>query len=350
MSIAQNKLVYEDCKRACIDIDSFSTLKNNTVLVTGGTGFVGKWISEMISYINENESYNINLYLLGRDISNFRNQVPHLAEKKFIKLIEQDVRYIHSIPDEVNFIIHAAGTPDSRFHVSEPLKTIETIYKGTQSLLDAATRLSSLKKIICLSSHQVYGKNESRQRMTENFLGILSPISANNCYEESKRISETLCSYYRNYLKLPILILRPFAFLGPYQSLEKPWAINSFIRDSILGGPIRILGNGLTERSYLYAGDMAYWILKSLVAGNIGEVYNLGSNKPISLNDLAFKIQGQFQTNIEIISKSAKEIYDSSSFIVPDTEKTTTELGVKENFNVDYSIERTIKWNNLANL
>ena len=198
-----------------------------------------------------------------------------------------------------------------------------------------------------LSSHQVYGKNETKQLLTENSFGSFEALNVSNCYAESKRIAETLCSYYKNNLRLPIIILRPFAFIGPYQDIEKPWAINSFIRDAILGGPIRILGNGMTERSYLYASDMAYCILKSLIDGKIGEIYNLGSNIPISLNDLAFKIKNHSPSEIEVLSKSSKENYLSVSKLVPNTDKINKEFNFKEIFTIDEAISRTILWNKL---
>lgn len=347
MSLAKNKVVFEDCKKSCAEIKCFSVLDNQSIFVTGGTGFMGKWIAEMVSYINEIRAINIKLYLLGRDVSKFKEEVPHLANKKFITLVEQDVRYLHDLPTDVNYIIHAAGSPDNREHISQPLKTIETFYKGTQSVMDAATRLPDLRKIVHLSSHQIYGRNENDKLISENFTGIFEPIYVSNSYAESKRISETLCSYYRNFFKLPILILRPFAFIGPYQDLEKPWAINNFIRDGILGGPIRILGNGLTERSYLYASDMAFWILKSLIDGKVGENYNLGSNYSISLNDLAIKIQHQLDSEIEILFKSSKECYSNLSRLVPNTNKITKDLNVFESFDIGDAIDRTILWNKL---
>ena len=347
MSLAKNKIVFDDCKKSCVEIESFTVLNNQSILITGGTGFIGKWISEMVSYINFTNNLNIKLYLLGRDIVKFKEEVPHLAEKSFINLIEQDVRYLHDLPSDINYVIHAAGTPDNREHVSDPLKTIETFYKGTQSLLDAASRIQHLKRIVHLSSHQVYGKNETGQLITENSFGSFEALNTSNCYAESKRIAESLCSCYKNNLRLPIIILRPFAFIGPYQDIEKPWAINSFIRDAILGGPIRIIGNGLTERSYLYASDMAYCILKSLIEGKIGEVYNLGSNTPISLNELAIKIQNHSTSKMEILSRSSKENYLSVSKLVPNTDKINKELHFKEIFTIDEAIDRTILWNRL---
>jgi nucleoside-diphosphate-sugar epimerase len=347
MDSSQNKLVFEDCLKSCIDIECLSKLENQSIFVTGGTGFIGKWLAEMISYINETSGFNIKLYLMGTDVRRFQNEMPHLSEKSFITLIEEDIRNLKSFPNEISYIIHAAGSPDNRLHVSDPIKTIEVFYKGTKSVLDAATRVSNLKKIVHISSHQVYGKNDNGELIDENFIGLLDASSFNNCYSESKRISETLCNSYMNHAKLPIVILRPFAFIGPYQSLDKPWAINSFIRDGLLGGPIRILGNPDTERSYLYASDMAFGILKLLVDGKVGEKYNLGSNHSITLNELASKIQKILGLNIDILNKSSKDIYPNLSKIVPDTSKIVKYYNFKESFDIDESIHRTILWNKL---
>ena len=89
MGSAKNKIVFDDCKKSCVEIESFSVLNNQSILITGGTGFIGKWISEMVSYINFASNLNIKLYLLCRDIVKFKEEVPHLAEKPFINLIEQ---------------------------------------------------------------------------------------------------------------------------------------------------------------------------------------------------------------------------------------------------------------------
>lgn len=344
MNEAANTLVFEDCKKSCKDIFLFSDFKDQTILVTGGTGFMGKWLAEMINYINETTDYNIQLILLARDIPRFELEMAHLVNKPYISLLRQDIRNLHDLPKHINYIIHAAGSPDNRTHVSQPILTIETFYKGTQCLLDAASRLPDLKKTVHISSNQVYGSNELDQNIKETYEGKLD---TNNIYAESKRIGETLCFAYKNQFKLPVLIVRPFALVGPYHDLAKPWAINNFIRDAILGGPIRILGNGLTIRSYLYASDMAYWLLKSLLIGQVGETYNLGSKEAISLNDLAGKVKQLINNNIEIVSKSSKEEYINISKLVPDTKKITMALKVEESYTLTESINRTIVWNKL---
>jgi len=347
MTAATHKLIFQDCEISCKNADVFSALNGQTILITGGTGFMGKWLTEMVNYVNETQGYNIKLYILGRDIEKFKTEMPHLAAKGFIRFIEQDVKNVHDLPQDINYIIHAAGSPDNRDHVSLPIRTVETFFKGTQAILDAASRLPALNKILHVSSHQVYGKNDHGTLMDEKFSGNVELNNINNVYGESKRIAETLCYIYRHQFKLPILIVRPFAFIGPYHDLEKPWAINNFIRDGILGGPIRILGNGSTIRSYLYASDMAYWILKTLVKGQPGENYNVGSKEAISLDTLANKVKASLGNNVEILSKSSKESYSNISKLVPDTSKITRHIGVEECFTIEEAIKRTIVWNQL---
>ena len=344
------KLIEDDCKGSCTDIEALSSLINQSVLVTGGTGFMGKWIAEIVCYLNTVHHFNIKLYLLARDMEKFRNEVPHLAKNNAITLLEQDVRNLKDLPDHINYIIHAAASPDNREHASQPLQTIEIIYKGTNAILDACFRLPDLKKIVHISSNYVYGTTfDPATPNSEKIFGHSDCNAVNIAYGESKRIAETLCSIYRNQQQLPITIVRPFAFIGPYQYLEKPWAVNNFIRDALMGGPVKILGNENTVRSYLYASDMAYWTL-AILAGNTGSnVYNIGSQKGISLKELAGKIASAINKNIEIVNRSSKESYAIASISVPDISLVKKDLNVKETVDLEMALHKTIEWNQLLN-
>ena len=338
-------LIFEDCQKSCIDITFFSIMKNQTILITGGTGFVGKWVIEMISYINKKSDYNIKLILMARDIEKFKTEVPHLHEKKFISYIEKNTRDISDLPNETDYIIHAAGSPDKRDHISDPIKTIDNSYLGTKALYESAVHLKKLKKIIVLSSHQIYGDNDSGELIKEDYKGV---IKRNLIYSQSKVLTELLSKVFIKNNNLPIIIMRPFAFLGPYQSLEKPWAINNFIRDVILGSSVRILGNPTIKRSYLYGSDMAYWILKTLIAGKTNDVYNLGSSQPITLFDLAkLIIKISKKNDTEIINKSSIDDFLKNDTIVPDVSKIKKIIGLEEKHTIEQSVYRTILWNEI---
>ncbi|MEO8760075.1 MAG: NAD-dependent epimerase/dehydratase family protein [Bacteroidia bacterium] len=340
------QLTNEDCERSCKNSKELSSLQDAVILVTGGTGFIGKWITETVVYLNKKQKLNITLYLLARNVDAFKKDVPHLAKNTFVHFIPQDIRNLKNLPKEITHVIHAAGTPDSREHASKPLSTIETFYKGTNAILEECLRLSNLRKLIHISSNYVYGNTLNRTNgISEAEIGGSNCNSINATYGEAKRISETLCAIYRNQQRLPITIVRPFAFVGPYQALDKPWAINNFIRDGILGESIRILGNENTVRSYLYGSDMAYWLLKILSSEKSNPVYNLGSSSPVSLKDLAKKIASIIDTKTKIVVKSSKEIYSETSFSIPDNSLLEKDFNLHETLNLKEALKRTILWN-----
>ena len=350
MNTVLKKIIQDDCKESCTDVKALSSLINQSILVTGGTGFMGKWIAEMVCYLNKEHNFNSKLYLLARDMEKFRNEVPHLAKNNAVTLLEQDIRNLKDLPDDINYIIHAAASPDNREHASQPLRTIETIYKGTNTLLDACFRLSDLKKIVHISSNFVYGTiDDPAKACSEKTFGYSDCNAVNTAYGESKRMAETLCSIYRNQQQLPITIVRPFAFIGPYQYLEKPWAVNNFIRDGLMGGPVKILGNENTVRSYLYAADMAYWLLAILAGNSSSNVYNIGSQKGISLKELAYKISADINRDIEIVNRSSKESYATVSISVPDVSLVKKHFNVKETVDLETALHKTIEWNRLIN-
>jgi len=340
------KTLKADCQRSLGDqAGTLEVLKDQAILLTGGTGFMGKWLTEAVLLLNKEHNFNIKLYILARNIQDYIEEVPHLANQPFITLIEQDVRNISTIPDDVQWIIHAAGTPDNRKHSTNPLKTMDVFYKGTQAVLDACLRLPGLKKFVLVSSNSIYGHQvDPAEDISEDQLGVLDPNSVNAAYAESKRMSETVGAIYRNQQKLPIVVLRPFAFIGPYQELDKPWAINNFIRDSILGGPIRILGNENTVRSYLYGSDMAFWILAALANAKTGSTYNIGGKQPVSLKALTEKITSNFSNKIEVLVKYSKQYPAHPSVSVPNTEAIKKDLKVKQVIDFDQALKKTIDW------
>jgi nucleoside-diphosphate-sugar epimerase len=345
-------IVVEDCQRVTSgQVSRLDTLRDEHILITGGTGFMGTWLSELIIYLNDNFGFNTHLVLLSDRADSFSHRVPHIAKHKDVTLIERDIRNLTGIPTDIRWIIHAAASPDSRTHASDPLGTIEIITNGTNALLDYATRLPDVKKILNISSGQVYGIQPWEMAgIPENYIGGLDCSAFSSAYPESKRLAETICSVYRNQQRLPVVNARPFAFIGPYQYLDRPWAINNFIRDGLLGGPIRILGDGQTIRSYMYPSDMAWWLLNMVVRGKSGANYNVGSPEPITLQELAEKIASYFPKRPAIIKGISGDKRLNSSKFVPDVDYAKKDLGLKLTVNLDDALKRTILWNQLSGL
>ena len=328
-------------------IERFTPLKNDVVVMTGGTGFVGTWVAGLIAYLNDHHAFNIETILIARNIEHFKATRPHLANRRDIKLISSDIRHFSDLPSETNWLIHAAASPDNRMHATHPMETMSVIANGTYSVLRAAERCSNFKMLLNMSSGLIYGSQPLDQSsIDETFTGAPKCGTVSSAYAEAKRFAETLCQSSRSQARIPVVTARPFAFIGPYQSLERPWAINNFINDAISGKPIRILGDGDTIRSYMYASDMAYWTLAILAEGQSGEIYNLGSPEEVSLNALANKISGKFQTPPDIHLRVATNQPKCSRFI-PDISHAAHKLKLTATVSLDKAIENTIKWHTL---
>lgn len=344
--------ILEDYKQVVADkFQTFESLKNDVVVITGGTGFMGTWLAGLIAFLNDHHGFNTQIILIAKNIENFKTNRPHLAQRNDIKLIAADVRYLHELPTQTNWLIHAAGTPDNRIHSTYPLETMSVIANGTQSVLRAVERCSNFKMLLNVSSGLIYGGQPlAHARMDENFIGSLKCGTVSSAYAEAKRYSETLCHSSRSQSRIPVVTARPFAFMGPYQSIETPWALNNFIKDALTGHAIRVLGDGQTVRSYMYASDMAFWLLSMLARGSSGEVYNVGSPDGVTLNELAQLICGEFDTNREIkLNTSSSNLLQNTRF-VPDVSFAQKNLQLPITVDVKTAIKRTIEWNKTTSL
>jgi len=334
-------------KKDCADAASWSIslleeLKNQKVFIAGGTGFLGSWIAEFIAYLNDYHQFNTSLIILARNIDSFKNEKKHLAIRSDIQLISKDIRNINELPQDISYIIHAAASPDNRYHVSNPIETIATITKGTDNLIDSAFKLPNLKKFLYISSGQVYGRiMANKESISESDFGSFDCNKITAIYPEAKRLAESTCCAYSSQYKLPIVIARPFSFIGPYQSLNKPWAINNFINDALNNKTIRIIGNGEPVRSFMYPADFVVWILKILISGKTNTAYNVGSPFGISLKDVAEKVIQIAQTKVNIDIKFNNN--DSSRY-VPDIKLCEKDLGLKINYNIEDTLKRSISW------
>lgn len=345
MTDKQKRIILRDCEEIGSDLSlSLKSLMNQTILITGGTGFFGTWFTEIVTFLNDNYSYNIKLYLLSKLAYNFKSKAPHLASRADVTLISNDISNIYELPEDINYIIHAAGSPDNRLNATDPLRVTRTIVNGTAALLETASRLPNLIKIVNVSSGLIYGAQPCElPKINEDYLGGPNTNTAMSAYSEGKRMAEVICSIYRTQHRLDIVTVRPFAFIGPYQSLDRPWAINNFISDALNGGPIKIMGDGLTVRSYMYPSDMVYWILNILVKGQSGSVYNIGSTEEIKLINLAEKIASFFPEKIEIQSNIAP-VSNKISRLVPDISNVENNLGLKQKIRLEDAILRSIEW------
>lgn len=348
MSTATLDLILNDYHHVTANkTESLAAIKNTTLVITGGTGFVGTWLAGLIAFLNDHHAFNVNLILIGRNIEHFKMTRPHLAKRNDIQLLSSDIRYLAELPQETNWLIHAASNPDNRFHASSPMETMSIIANGTYSILRAIERCADFKMLLNLSSGLIYGSQPmTHPAIDEHYIGAPKCGTVSSAYAEAKRFAETLCHSSRSQARIPVITARPFAFIGPYQSLERPWAINHFIKDALSHKPIRVLGDGGTIRSYLYASDMAFWLLSILTRGQSGEIYNLGSDEAVTLKELAAMITALIDPAIEIQLSTASNQPKNSRF-VPEITFAQNNLQLAVTTDLHHALKKTIAWNTL---
>ena len=339
--------VREDCRHALNGrSDVLASLRNESVLIVGGTGFVGTWLAEMLACLNDDFGFGCRIALLSRGAEKFAAARPHLASRRDLRLIRADVRHLSELPRETHWLIHAAATPDNRFHASSPVETMSTIVKGTANIVRALDPLSDFRRLLYLSSGYVYGGQPwDLAAVPEDFAGAPKLGSASSAYSEAKRCAETLCAAARSEKRVPVTVARPFAFLGPYQPLETPWAANNFLLDALSGRPIRIQGDGETVRSYMYGSDLAYWLLRILTGDEAGRAWNVGSPHPVTLRALAETIAGQINPAPEIRLHAAAHGGSPRTRFIPDVTAARTKLGLELRVPLAQAVEKTIRWN-----
>jgi dTDP-glucose 4,6-dehydratase len=324
-------------------------LRQSELVVIGGTGFVGTWIAEMVAALNDDYQFGVKLSLISRSTDQFASRLPHLANRKDVQLIKSDVRQLGQFPMEADWVIHAAANPDVRTHASNPLDTASVIVDGTMSVMRTAERLGRLKKLLYLSSGLVCGTQpDNVNGLSENAQGAPRP-DASFMYPNAKRFAETICSAARLQSRIPVLIARPFSFIGPYQSLDTPWAQTTFLADALRGKNIRVLGDGQVVRSYLYGSDAAFWFLRILTSGQNGDVVNVGSPVGITLQNLAKEVAKNFEPSLEIMLNTSPRSVGRSSKLLPDATHAQNEYELSAFTPLEEAVRLTVQWHLLQN-
>lgn len=335
----------QDALAACADqADVRAGLARQHLAVTGGTGFLGTWIAEMVAALNDHYQLGITLDLYARHIGEWQQAYPHLATRLDIRLRSQDVRSCFEFARSTSYVVHAAGIPNNRVHASDPLRVQQTSVAGIANALEAAAKLDGLLRFVNVSSCLVAGAPQRSGALAEGDSFPLPPGQLHNVYAEAKRGAEMVAAVYRSQYRLPVSTVRPFTLTGAYQQLDRPWAINNFLRDALTGGEIRIHGDGSARRSYLYGSDAAWWTLAALVKGGDGEVYNLGSAEPVSHIELARLIGERVAPRLRVALNTSPKKQAQQDDLFPDLGHSAARLGVRQTCALEQIVDKTYRW------
>jgi dTDP-glucose 4,6-dehydratase len=320
-------------------------LRDSRILITGGTGFVGKWLLSTLLDANQHYDLGCRVDVLSRDPKSFMEAAPFLANSAAIQLIPGDVRHFSPPPHDYSYIIHAAADVVADH---SPIDAYDVCVEGTRRILDIAARQGK-PKILIVSSGAVYGPQlPTQSTIPETYRGALDFSDPNAAYGMGKRCAEWLAAAYAEKYGLAIGVARCFAFVGPYLALDRHLAIGNFLRDALNHQPVIIRGDGTSYRSYLHATDLATWLWAILLAAQPGataaNTYNVGSQEAITVRELAERviaIAGS-RSKLQILKQSAAGL--AGQRYVPNVAKAVADLNLEPPLTLDNAIFRTVQW------
>ena len=319
-------------------INKFSDKK---ILITGGNGFLGKYFVKV--FLEYNKFLEKPLKLVVLDLKFKKND--KINDSNVI-YIEKDVSKNFSIEKKIDYIIHAAGIASPFYYRKKPIETLEVSIEGTKNCLDLARKYKS--KFIFFSSSEIYGDPDKSNIPTkEVYRGNVSTLGPRACYDESKRLGETLCYIYNNKYNLDINIIRPFNVYGPGMKQKDYRIFPNFISNILNNKKIYIYGTGKQTRTYCYITDAIEGFIRVLCYGKKGEVYNIGNTDPeISVSQI-FKVLNKIH-NKKILSKFIKhpKSYpnDEPQRRCPDLTKAKTHLNYKPKVKLKDGLINFLNW------
>ncbi|TGN17152.1 UDP-glucuronic acid decarboxylase family protein [Leptospira idonii] len=246
------------------------------ILITGGAGFIGSHLCEKL-LAEGNEVIAIDNFHTGR-----KENIQHLIENPKFELIRHDIT--DPIKLEVDQIYNMACPASPVHYQHNPIKTIKTNVLGMTNMLGLAKRVKA--RILQASTSEVYG-NPLEHPQTESYWGNVNPIGIRSCYDEGKRVAETLCFDYHRQHKTDIRVIRIFNTYGPRMIPDDGRVVSNFIVQAIKGEDITIYGDGSQTRSFCYVDDLVNGIVKMMNTDNFIGPVNLGNDGEFTVKELA---------------------------------------------------------------
>lgn len=288
-------------------------IERKRILVTGGSGFVG---SHLCDYLVNRGDYVI---CLDNFFTGSKENIAHLLGLPNFELIRHDV--IEPIMLEVDQIFHLA-CPASPVHYKwDPIKTAKTSFLGTLNMLGLAKRCKA--RFLISSTSEVYG-DPLQHPQVETYWGNVNPIGERSCYDEGKRIAETLAMDYNREHGTEVRIIRIFNTYGPRMALDDGRVVSNFVSQALTGQPLTVYGDGTQTRSFQYISDLIAGMVAVMEGNQIGP-FNVGNPNEFTMLELANVVKEVVNPNAVI--EYRENTADDPGKRRPDISKVKAALG-----------------------
>lgn len=312
-------------------IVKFLNYKNRKrVLVTGGAGFVGSHLVDRLM-IAGHEVIVVDNFFTGR-----KRNVEHWVGHENFEMVHHDI--IRPLYLEVEEIYHLASPASPPHYMRNPVKTIKTNTLGTINMLGLAKRVGA--RVLIASTSEVYG-DPTQHPQTETYWGNVNPIGPRACYDEGKRIAETLSYAYMRQEGVDIRIARIFNTFGPRMHMNDGRVVSNFILQALQNDSITIYGNGKQTRSFQYVSDLVDGLM-ALMASNYSLPVNLGNPVEHTIEEFAVFIKDLIGGTSTIVELAALE--DDPQRRKPDISRAKKYLNWEPKVPLTVGLKKTIAY------
>ena len=344
-------IISEDLERIVVSLgDEAKKLSGATLLVSGGAGFLGSYVCGVIALLNERvlprpcRVIAVDNYITG----SLRSFMGDLYDGH-ITFVRGDVSAPLQLDVSPDYVIHAAGLASPVYYRQHPLETIESAVYGAKNLLDFSRAQSgAVRGFLFFSSSEIYGDPAPHAIPTpETYKGNVSSIGPRACYDESKRLAETLCMVYHERYGVPVKIVRPFNVYGPGMRSDDYRVVPTFMARGLAGGPLPVHDRGTQTRTFCYVTDAMTGFFKVLLSGPAGEIYNVGQDtEEVSMMTLAAMVSKLFPQEVKAQLVQYPETYpaDEPKRRCPDLTKIRRDLGYAPQVGLAEGLGRTLAW------
>lgn len=245
-------------------------------LVTGGAGFIGSFLCEKL-LSQGHEVICLDNFFTGRKLN-----IAHLLDDRAFELIRHDVT--QPVLLEVDRIFNFACPASPVHYQYNPVKTVKTSVMGTINMLGLAKRVRA--RILQASTSEVYGDPEEHPQ-TEQYWGHVNPIGPRACYDEGKRVAETLCFDYHRQNRVDIRVVRIFNTYGPRMLADDGRVVSNFVVQALSGRDLTVYGDGDQTRSFCYVDDLVEGVVRMMDQIETTGPVNLGNPREFTIRELA---------------------------------------------------------------
>jgi UDP-glucose 4-epimerase len=315
---------------------------NEKILVTGGAGFIGSHLCELLLQKGHRVVAIDNLSTGRLDNIQHLFQVPGF---QFVRETITNSQVLDRLTSEADIVIHLAAVVGVKLIVEDPVNTIATNIMGTEAVLTTANRYGC--KVMLASTSEVYGKG-FKVPFNEEDDCVMGPTSHSRwAYATSKAIDEFLGLAYYHQFGLPVVVMRFFNTVGPRQTGRYGMVLPRFVRQALMGEPITIYGDGEQSRCFVNVADIVDAIVQlSSHPAAVGQVFNIGSTEEVTIRTLAEMVISATGSQSKIVYVPYEEAYapgfEDMRRRVPDLEKIHQLIGYEPHYTLDETLRRVI--------